>query len=84
LGVLANLCCFWWCFYLNATISSDAVTKRYLFQTYDTLSYTFLGAASLGAVMSLASFGGAPSLDNLNNKLINIDKKIEILEGELQ
>jgi len=70
--------------YLDATISSDAVTNRYIFQAYDTLSYVSLGAAGLGTGMSIASFIGTPSLDDLNNKLIAIDKKIEFLEGVLQ
>ena len=70
--------------YLNASITEDAVDYREQFELYDLLGYVSLGVIGVGAGVSAISFSNTPSLDNLNNKLIAIDKKIEFLEGVLQ
>ena len=70
--------------YLDATITADAVEYREQFQFYDLLGYVSLGVAGAGAGVSAISFANTPSLDNLNEEYIAIDKKIQSLEGVLQ
>jgi len=70
--------------YLNASVTDEAVDYREQFELYDLLGYVSLGVVGVGAGVSAISFSNTPSLDNLNSKLIAVDKKIEFLEGVLQ
>jgi hypothetical protein len=67
--------------YMDATLTSQAVTYREEFETYDILSYISIGAGGVGISLSTILFATRPKPDEYRERLDNIERQITTLKG---
>lgn len=70
--------------YLNATITEDVIRYRDEFLMWDTMTYTAWGVGGVGVGVSIILWANSPNPKEYRAELVEIQSRIDKLEGELR